>query len=292
MHADKGHADNGPAHSGTHAGTPAGPDDDALAAPAVARAMRPEARARLALRVVASTASTNTDLLAAAAALPSGTVLAAEAQTGGRGRRGRTWHAEPGASLAFSVLWVFSRPAAGLAGLSLVVGLAVAQALERCGAHGIRLRWPNDLLARRDGGWAKLGGILIELAGRDREAAAVIGIGLNVRPLADARGIGQPVTDLASLGVRLSRNHLLAAVLDELAAVLPAFDAGGLAPFAAAWHARHAFAGQRVTVAGDTGTAVTGVAAGIDTDGALLIDTADGRRRVITGDVGLQPPGA
>lgn len=262
--------------------------DDALSASAVGLAMRAEARARFALRVVEATGSTNADLLAAAATLPGGTVLAAEEQTAGRGRRGRQWHASRGECLTFSVLWKFGRGAGALSGLSLAVGLAVAQALERCGARGVLLKWPNDLVARPLGQWAKLGGILIEIAAREREpAAAVIGIGLNAHLRRTTARIDQAATDLASLGADVSRNTTLARVLEELAIALPAFEASGFARLAPAWNERHAFAGQRVVLS-DAAADYEGIAAGVDTDGALLVDTPEGRRRWIAGDVSLR----
>ena len=262
---------------------------DSLDVQAVAQALPPAARSAFDIHVVDVTASTNADLVAAAASLPSGRVLVAELQTAGRGRRGRAWHAPLGGSLAFSLLWKSAGGAASLSGLSLAVGLAVARALDRCGAVGVMLKWPNDLLAPHAAGWAKLGGILIEIAGPSNGPAhAVIGIGLNLRLGSGAAPIEQPVTDLNSVGPTVSRNHVLALVLDELALVLRTFAADGFAPFASQWNMRHAFAGQRVAMSAEGAMPIEGIALGVDPDGVLLLETPNGPRRVTSGELSLR----
>lgn len=262
---------------------------DCLDVQAIAQALPSAARSALDVHVVDVTASTNADLMAAATKLPSGRVLVAELQTAGRGRRGRAWHAPLGGSLAFSLLWKFAGGAASVSGLSLAVGLAVARALDRCGAVGVMLKWPNDLLVRRDAGWAKLGGILIEIAGPSNGPVhAVIGIGLNLRLGPDAARIDQPVADLRSLGATLSRDHVLALMLDELALALRTFAADGFAPFVAYWNARHAFAGQRVVMSVAGTALIEGIALGVLPDGALLLETPNGPRSVTSGELSLR----
>ena len=275
---------------------PASPGQpDALKEEAVALLLPPEARRAFDVRVIDETGSTNSDLLRDAAQLPSGTVLAAVHQTAGRGRRGRAWVAPPGGSLAFSLLWKFTRGAAMLSGLSLAVGVAAARALEKCGAPGVQLKWPNDLLAPKNGAPAKLGGILIELTGgtggaggKSGAALAVIGIGINLDLGGAAAAIDQPVTDLAALGVRTSRNALLALLLETLLPVLRRFEREGFAPLADEWNRRHAFANQAVVLSGENMTAQDGIATGVDASGALLLDTAQGVVKVISGEVSLR----
>lgn len=269
------------------------PPGNGLQVESIAALLPPEARRWFDLRVVDSTGSTNADLMRDAIGLPSGTVLAAEHQTAGRGRRGRSWIAPAQGSLAFSVLWKFRGKAATLSGLSLAVGVAVAQGLEEIGARGIVLKWPNDLLVQRDAGWAKLGGILIELNSEPASGAgAVIGIGLNIALGAAAGDIDQPVADLAGLGCDASRNTVLAAVLRQLGVVLPAFATGGFAPFAEQWNRRHAWRGLHVQLAGEgSPAAVSGIARGVAADGALLIETAAGLQRIVSGDVSLRIAG-
>jgi BirA family biotin operon repressor/biotin-[acetyl-CoA-carboxylase] ligase len=252
--------------------------------------MAPEARRRFDLHVVASTGSTNADLMALQGSLPSGYVLAAETQTAGRGRRGRAWHSAAGASLTFSLLWKFAGGTTALSGLSLAIGLAVARALDRCGAIGVMLKWPNDLLARHATGWAKLGGILIEIATSvDGPATAVIGIGLNVRPGGNASAVDQAVTDLARLGATVPRNQLLACTLEELASVLDQFEISGFAPNVAAWNARHAFQDLPVALTAEVGEPVYAIARGANADGALMIDSANGPTLIFNGEVSLRP---
>ena len=270
---------------------PAPPSSDgALDAIEVAQAMAPAARRVFDLRVVAATGSTNADLMANASRLPSGHVLAAETQTAGRGRRGREWHSQAGSSLTFSLLWKFRCGSDGLSGLSLAVGLAVVRALDRCAADAVMIKWPNDLVAQCGAEWAKLGGILIETAAATNgPATAVIGIGLNVDAGAAPAAMAQAATSLAALGRTASRNLLLARMLEELATVLTGFEAGGFAPFAAHWNARHAYRGQAVTLSGDSVTTIAGIAREADAQGALLVETPGGLKRVISGEVSLRP---
>lgn len=232
--------------------------------------------------------STNTRLLAlATAGAPHGTLLAAEWQSHGRGRHGRHWLGVLGASLAFSLLWRFERPVAQLAGLSLAVGVALTRAMRALGAAGVGLKWPNDVLLGED----KLAGILIELTGDMLgPAAAVIGIGVNIRAGEQLTGqVGMPVADLeTACGRRLDRNAVLAALVRELAAALLLFDREGFAPFREAWIAWHAWQGRPVEVLGVEGRTLAGRAAGVDAQGALLLETAGGYRTVLAGDVSLR----
>jgi BirA family biotin operon repressor/biotin-[acetyl-CoA-carboxylase] ligase len=233
--------------------------------------------------------STNTCLLALAQqGQVHKSVLAAETQTGGRGRRGRAWLGLLGGSLTFSLLWRFQRPLTGLSGLSLVVGLALARSLRTLGAADVGVKWPNDVLLSG----RKLAGILIEIQGDVLSGAtAVIGIGVNVRAdsgLADQAG--QPVADLAeALGELPDRNALLVAILAELATLLPEFDAQGFAPFAEPWQAMHVWQGQRVQVINAAGTLTQGKALGVDAQGALLLETEAGVQLVHSGEVSLRP---
>jgi len=218
---------------------------------------------------------------------PTGSVIACELQSAGRGRRGKDWQSGLGGSLTFSLLWRFATGAAGLSGLSLAVGVAVARALDAVGVAGVQLKWPNDLLhAGR-----KLGGILVEVhSDTSGSTAAVIGIGLNVRlPAALRDAIAQPVTDVASLCETLpSRNLLLAVTLVNLGQVLDQFSAHGFAPLREEWTARHAHQGKAVTLSSGDGKLVAGRAAGVAADGALLIETARGVERFVSGELSLR----
>ncbi len=260
---------------------------DCLDADAV-RAQLGEAASYFHLELLDACASTSTLLLERArGGAPSGSVLACELQSAGRGRRGNSWQSGLGGGLTFSLLWRFARGAAGLSGLSLAVGVAVAHALDSAGVPGVQLKWPNDLLhAGR-----KLGGILIEAHSTAPGAtAAVIGIGLNVRLQAGLRNeIVQAVTDVASISEPLpGRNQLLAATLIELARVLDVFAAQGFAPLRQEWTARHAHQGKAVTLSSGGDQVVTGRVAGVAEDGALLLETAHGMERFVSGDLSLR----
>lgn len=234
--------------------------------------------------------STSSELLRRAErGAPSGTVLVADRQSAGRGRRGRAWSSTPGASLTFSMLWRSNRGLAGLSGLSLAVGLALTRALESLGARQIALKWPNDLLWVPVGGEsAKLAGILIELAGGRRDALACVGIGLN---LATPDGdFGQPVAGLDRVLAPLPERHvLLAAILRELIGVLDVFAVNGFAALKTEWQARHAWQNRPVLVLGDAPGELAGRCLGVDDEGALLLATDGGYRRVLAGDVSLRP---
>jgi BirA family biotin operon repressor/biotin-[acetyl-CoA-carboxylase] ligase len=238
------------------------------------------------LQVAFETDSTQRD--AARAPLPGrgAAVFFAERQTAGQGRRGRAWASPLAAHLYLSIARRFSGGFAQLGGLSLAVGVAVAEALHRAGFAQVGLKWPNDLLA--DG--RKLGGILIELRGEAQgPCEAIIGIGLNVRMPRDWNpGIDQPWCDLASLSPHAAdRQAIAVALLDALLPALAQFERDGLAPFVARWEAFDLLAGRNVQViVGDT--RLDGVALGIDDAGALRVRHAGGERRWHGGEVSLR----
>jgi BirA family biotin operon repressor/biotin-[acetyl-CoA-carboxylase] ligase len=214
-------------------------------------------------------------------------VVAAEMQHAGRGRRGRTWHAQLGRGLTFSVLWRFQRPLTALSGMSLVVGLALARCLRGLGAEAW-VKWPNDVLL----GSGKLAGILIETQGDVLSGAtAVIGIGVNLAVGDElAERAGAPVASLADVLPSLpERNDLLLAILAELDADLRRFDAEGFAPFAAPWTRLHAHQGRAVTILSADGRARPGRALGVDAQGALLLETEAGVATIHSGEVSLRP---
>ena len=232
--------------------------------------------------------STSSELLRRAdKGAPAGTVIVADRQSAGRGRRGRTWLSAPAASLTFSLLWRFTGPPGQLAGLSLAVGVALARGLENLGASGIRLKWPNDVLLEGDGDFAKLAGILIELASDRRGTQAIIGIGLNLQP--PAEDLPQPAAGLAQAMTNLPDRHVvLASILSALAEVLESFAVDGFFGLKTEWQQRHAWQGLAVQVLGDDAEALVGICLGVDDDGVLLLETAAGVQRILSGDVSLR----
>lgn len=231
--------------------------------------------------------STNTRLLEA---LPptagAASVVLAEHQTGGRGRRGRGWIAPPGGAICLSLAWQFADMPADLAALSLVVGLCTAGALHEIGVDDVRLKWPNDVVTPR----GKLGGILIEMrAEAGGPVHVVIGIGLNVL-LDDAARAAISATGNTADDIRArrspvpDRNRIVAAVLARLVPALEAFPQAGLTPWLEEWHAHDALYDREVRVE-NAGEVARGIARGIDTHGALLVEDTSGVRRFISGEV-------
>lgn len=249
--------------------------------------LSPSARAALSsLHVCFETASTQT--LAAAAPPENGCAIwLAERQTAGQGRRGRSWISPLAAQLSMSVARRFQHGVAALSGLSLVVGVVAAEALQALGYPQVRLKWPNDLWVEQ----RKLGGILIELRGEaNGPCDAVIGLGINVRmPSTFATQIDQAWCDLDSLapGTRASRNALAAAVIDALLPALDRFERDGLASFLPRWRALDALAGKPVRVLDGRDTQ-DGIANGIDEQGALRVRLAQGERHYHGGEVSIR----
>ncbi len=203
-------------------------------------------------------------------------VVIADAQSAGRGQRGRAWQSPPGAAVYLTVVWPSGRRLAGLAGLSLVAGLAVRATLARWQVDA-RLKWPNDVWVDE----RKLGGILVEVLGDRRGSIVLIGIGLNLElPPAAVAGIDQPWIDLAQTLPSLpTRNALIGALLSELHRCLIQFEDSGLAGFMDAWRAADALAGKHIWLLESQGR-VSARAIGIDELGRLKVET-DGRERLI-----------
>lgn len=244
---------------------------------------------RLDIEVLDEVASTNTLLLQRMAhGLPSGKCLVAELQTGGRGRRGRSWQSVLGGSLTFSLLWRFDRGAAALGGVSLLTGLAVVRAMHTLGIPDVGVKWPNDVVARGK----KLAGILIETQGDMLgPTAAVMGVGINVRlPEALQSAIDQPIIDVQSLLLRpVSRHALLAAVLREWVGLLDRFTQGGFALIREEWLACNVLQHQPILVRQGDGTSFEAVAVGIASDGALMVEV-EGRTVLLnSAEISVRP---
>jgi BirA family transcriptional regulator, biotin operon repressor / biotin---[acetyl-CoA-carboxylase] ligase len=216
------------------------------------------------------------------------TVLCAEYQSSGKGRRGRAWSAAPGGGLMFSLSWRFERPVGELGGLSLVTGLALIRALSRHSGHSLQLKWPNDIVAN----FRKLAGILVEIQGEATgPAAAVIGVGVNLSlPKVMRSEISQGVVDMAELGWTTRRNELLVDCIAQIVSMLKAFDKSGFAPYIEEWHQWHAYQGKDVSLMLPDGTTDSGRVIGVDASGALLVEDETGTaRRYSCGEVTLRP---
>lgn len=230
--------------------------------------------------------SSNTLMLQRASqGAPSGSVLAVEWQTGGRGRMGRMWQSGLGDGLTFSVLWRFEQGLSALSGLSLAAGVAVIRTLHDLDLRGATLKWPNDVMTET----GKLAGILIEAQGDMLgPSAVVIGIGLNLTR-SNASEITQAVSALMDLGESLpDRNKVLAVLLRNLCEVLDTFGKQGFSALRSEWMAHHALQDQSVRLFMPDGSALQGVARGVAEDGTLLLETAQGVKQFSAGEISLR----
>jgi BirA family transcriptional regulator, biotin operon repressor / biotin---[acetyl-CoA-carboxylase] ligase len=250
------------------------------------RALLAQRQARADIAIFDEVDSTNQQLLRSPD-LPSGRVCLAEAQSAGRGRRGRGWVATACHNILMSMGWRFETGPAGLAGLSLAAGVAVVRALEEFGVRDAGLKWPNDIL--RDG--RKLAGLLIDLRGEaGGPSLVVLGIGLNVHLApGDAARVDQPWTALReSLPAPVDRNRLAGLLILHLGEMFRVFERDGLEAFRAEWERRHLYAGKAVRL--HTGHEdVSGTVEGIDTNGGLRVRVVGGELRTFhSGDVSLR----
>ncbi|THD52823.1 bifunctional biotin--[acetyl-CoA-carboxylase] ligase/biotin operon repressor BirA [Enterobacteriaceae bacterium ML5] len=229
--------------------------------------------------------STNQYLLDRISELSSGDACVAEYQQAGRGRRGRKWFSPFGSNLYLSMYWKLDQGPAAAMGLSLVIGIVMAEVLQRLGAADVRVKWPNDLYLKD----RKLAGILVELTGKTGDAAQlVIGAGINLRmrePVADT--INQGWINLQEAGVNIDRNELTATLLKELRAALLHFEKEGLAPFITRWRGLDNFLDRPVKLLiGDQ--EIHGIERGIDQQGALLLEQEGIIKPYIGGEISLR----
>lgn len=230
--------------------------------------------------------STNQYLLERVNQLSSGESCLAECQTAGRGRRGKPWVSPFGCQLILSMYWRLEQGMAAAMGLSLAVGVAVVQALESLGYPGVELKWPNDLYYQG----RKLAGILVEMSGSAGASChLVIGVGLNLAmPSREGERIDQAWSELRHIQPELvDRNLLAGRVLDHLQQAMLTFEQSGLASFVADWNRLDHFVGRPVRLLmGEQ--EIRGVARGIDDRGALRLETAEGIKFYLGGEISLR----
>ncbi|WP_338883732.1 bifunctional biotin--[acetyl-CoA-carboxylase] ligase/biotin operon repressor BirA [Xenorhabdus sp. TH1] len=229
--------------------------------------------------------STNQYILEKLAELDSGDACVAEYQYAGRGRRGRKWVSAFGRNLYLSMYWRLEQGPAAAIGLSLVVGIIIAEVLNRQGAESVKVKWPNDLYLDDK----KLAGILVELTGKTGDAAhVVIGIGMNISMSSDQqRSINQNWTNLQQSGTIIERNKLVAEIIVELKKALIQFENEGLNSFIPRWFELDNFINRSVKlIIGDQ--EVHGIARGIDQQGALLLDIDGVVTPYIGGEISLR----
>lgn len=218
------------------------------------------------------TDSTNQQLmqmLDGKAPLAKGSVIVAEAQTAGRGRRGRAWYSPYGSNLYFSYYWKLEEGVQAAMGLSLVAGCALCTLLQREYQVAAQLKWPNDIYI--DG--RKIAGILVELAGQvDAACNIIIGIGLNIAlPDTALQHIDQPYSDLTQkYGHVIDRNQLIVQLQSELTLALRCFESQGFKPFQQTFNDYDFFSKRQVTLSGST--TASGTCLGVNEHGAILLE--------------------
>lgn len=229
--------------------------------------------------------STNQYLLDRIGEISSGKVCISEYQTAGRGRRGRKWFSSFGTNLYYSMYWKLEQGPAAAMGVSLVVGIVMAEVLHEIGAKDVRVKWPNDLYMND----SKLAGILVELVGKTGDTAhIVIGIGINLMLTnVDTNLVQQQWASLQQSNVDIDRNQLAAKVTVRLRQAMLQFEEEGLAPFINRWAPLDNFLNRPVKlIIGDK--EILGIARGIDQHGALLLEQEEGIKSWIGGEISLR----
>lgn len=229
--------------------------------------------------------STNQYLLDRIPTLNSGDCCVAEYQQAGRGRRGRKWFSPFGANLYLSMFWRLEQGPAAAIGLSLVIGIVMAEVLHDLGADKVRVKWPNDLYLND----RKLAGILVELTGKTGDAAQiVIGAGLNmVMRQVQADIVNQGWITLQEAGITIDRNTLAIRLIKDLRDALTLFEQDGLAPFLSRWEKLDNFIHRPVKlIIGDK--EIFGISRGIDAQGALLLEQDGVLKPWVGGEISLR----
>ncbi|EGT3628892.1 bifunctional biotin--[acetyl-CoA-carboxylase] ligase/biotin operon repressor BirA [Morganella morganii] len=229
--------------------------------------------------------STNGFMLSHTTELKNGDVCVAEYQSAGRGRRGRTWVSPYGHHLYFSLFWTFPQGMAQAMGLSLVVACTLVEVLKSFGVENIGVKWPNDIYLDNK----KLAGILIEMSGQaDSLCQLIIGVGVNMAMSEEqGKGIDQPWSDLSELVDMPDKTALVIELQKQLKRDIQLFEREGLAAFKARWQAADLFYGREIRLLmGEK--SVEGICRGVDEQGAVLLETADGVQAFIGGEISLR----
>ncbi|MDI7662431.1 bifunctional biotin--[acetyl-CoA-carboxylase] ligase/biotin operon repressor BirA [Cronobacter universalis] len=229
--------------------------------------------------------STNQYLLDRLSELESGDACIAEYQQAGRGRRGRKWFSPFGANLYLSMYWRLEQGPAAAIGLSLVIGIVMAEVLHELGADQVRVKWPNDLYLND----RKLAGILVELTGKTGDAAQIVigaGINLAMRQV-ESDIVNQGWINLQEAGIKVDRNELAVRLIEKLRASLREFEQEGLAPFLTRWEKLDNFIHRQVKlIIGER--EIYGISRGIDNQGALLLEQNGVTKPWVGGEISLR----
>lgn len=265
------------------------PPEPLRGADIVANLSRPARQCLKHLFVEDSVGSTNTFLLERfAQGAGHGEVCLAEWQSAGRGRRGRSFYSEWGGNIHFSIGWQFESGVGALEGLSLAVGVIMADLLSEQGIE-IQLKWPNDLLVSTPSEMFKLGGILVEVRGdTSGPCQVVIGVGVNVRLSEKGRaGIEQSVAALADLAPGISRNALVSAMIEAHMQMLGSFEERGFTAWRDRWNDYHVYKDRGVRIY-QGNTISEGVARGVNDTGNLIVSIDGKDKHFAGGEVSLR----
>lgn len=237
-------------------------------------------RGRFALKDV--TLSTNLELIEEKDNLVTGDALIAEIQTQGRSLRGTKWLTSIGTNIMLSMAVKFPSYQ-HLLGFSLAVGVATVTSLEMLGVQGVKLKWPNDVVANEK----KLAGILIEsVPTSDNEVFAIVGVGLNVHHSKSIdRNIDRPYTCLDDIGYTLNRNAVCISLINELKYAANNFKRDGLASFIDSWHRHDSLLGRQVDVEISSHRIVSGRVTGVNKLGELILESNSGRTALRSGHI-------
>lgn len=237
------------------------------------------------LSVIPVIDSTNQYLIDRMDQLSSGDACIAEYQQEGRGRRGRKWFSPFGANLYLSMYWCLEQGSVAAMGLSLVIGIVMAEVIQSLGVSGVRVKWPNDLYLHD----RKLAGILVEFKGRIGEAAQVVmGAGVNlVMRTEGTLEINQDWINLQEAGIEIDRNELVAKIINSLRKALLIFERDGLIPFILRWESLDNFMNRPVKLLiGER--EVHGISRGIDKHGGLLLEQNGEIKSWFGGEISLR----
>lgn len=209
-------------------------------------------------------------------------LLLAKSQSGGRGRRGRTWLSSANAGLYMSLVLPFPVSTSNLQSLSLVTALAVHSGITAHYPAQMQLKWPNDVLA----GNKKLAGILLEQHLGDERAAMVFGIGVNIRlPDNDRQQIDRPVTDLNSVTEKPVDSEILCAgIVSALVEKAELFRQSGFGQFQSDWNALDRYKGSDIVIENDNARTI-GKSLGVNGDGCLMLQTLTGMITITAGEI-------
>lgn len=259
----------------------------------IVAALSLESRGLLAkLDIEGSIDSTNTQAMSKAREGDAGGyVCLAEHQVAGRGRHGRKWVSPYGRNIYLSMVWEFNQGAAVLEGLSLAVGVAIARAVNKLNSNNdnvenVQLKWPNDVYWQGK----KLAGVLLEMSGEPSgRCQVVVGVGLNVAMLEEeAKEVDQQWVSLNSFSGPVSRNKLVASLLEELLVLLSTFDRKGFAALKDEWESLDYFKQKDLEITvGDN--KVVGRSAGVSDNGALRLMTDEGEQLIYGGEASARP---